>query len=328
MPIIKSSFTPPWWISNPHAQTVLSARFRKVEPPAYIHEEFPIPGPDFIDLEWVLRDCPQTQSLNGGKKLLVLCYGIVASSKSSYILGTIRKFSSQGFDCLVIHPRGVLRPGLLRYSYHPGDYSDLQLIVNHVSKKYQDITLIGFSLGGNLVLKYLGEMGSHVPPEVKKGIAISTPCCLKTTATVLERPINRLYLKDMVKKLRLQMERKINHRPHLFQDIQLDAIQSVHTYVENTVLPIHAYKDLDEYYYRNSCNRFIPSIATPTLILNALDDPFFGKECYPIQECLNHPFVYLEMPSKGGHIGFIENSINGAYYFEQRALDFTNKGIK
>ena len=194
-------------------------------------------------------------------------------------------------------------------------------VVKHVVslKKYDSIFIKGISLGANMLLKYLGE-GNSIPPQVKGGMAVSAPCDLSGSAKALHKIINLPYqinfLWGLVKRLKLKQKQF----PDLISKSQVRSIFTLNDFDEVYTSRAHGFKNAQDYYEKASSLQFLKSIKTPVLVLNALNDSFLSKNCYPYKEAEQNPFLYLETPAKGGHVGFI--SWNDYYYNEKRALDF------
>ena len=190
-----------------------------------------------------------------------------------------------------------------------------------MSKNYSEIYLKGFSLGGNIILKYLGEHHA-IPDQVKASIAVSIPCDLYGSCKELHKLKNKLFhdrfLRDLVKHLK--------EKQKLFpEELSIELINTIKTLIEFDTIytsKAHGFKDALDYYKKSSSLQFLHNIKTPTLIINALNDSFLSSECYPVKEAKRNPNLYLEMPNYGGHAGFVDKK--NVYYNEKRALDFIN----
>jgi hypothetical protein len=314
LPLIHSTYRPPWWAKNRHVQTIFSAKFRKLNWTSS-REIFNTPDGDFMDLDW---------SLHQGNELMILSYGIVASIQSSCVIGMVKQFTDNGFDAVVWNPRGSNRPNHLRKYSHCGSSDDLSLVIDHIlkTKKYQNIVLVGLSLGGNVILKYLGEMGSNIPRQITKSVVISPPFCIGSTTNSLKKPHNYLYHKDIVSKLKSMFRNKINTKPDQYNDIHLEQIETLEEYLDQVTVKTNEFIDLQNFYLASSSKYYLSDISIPTLAIHSIDDPIVEPETLPTEICRSHPFVSLELTKHGGHLGFMMDSINGAYYSETRAFDF------
>jgi predicted alpha/beta-fold hydrolase len=193
--------------------------------------------------------------------------------------------------------------------------------VNHcLAIGYDEINLIGFSLGGNLTLKYLGEQGSTLHPAVKKGVAFSVPLNLHTSCLEISKPSNWIYNKRFLNSLK---EKVINKSKQISEldPRPLATVKSLLEFDNLYTAPIHGFNDAIDYYERCSSLRFIESIERPTLVVNALNDPFLSGDCYP-SHLNEHPYLKFEYPERGGHVGFALFNQNGLYWSELRALQF------
>ncbi len=311
MPIIDSQYRPPLWCTSKHLQTILPVRLRKVDGVEYSQERLSTPDQDFIDLNWVFR---------GYKKLAVLTYGIVATKESAYVLGMVKRLSSAGYDALVWDFRGSQTPNYLRRFYHAGNSDDLAFVLEHANKKeYTEIILVGFSFGGNIVLKYLGERGNSLLRKISQAVVISVPCDLKKGSQTLVKRRNVLYCRDFLGKSLLRIAAKKKAYPEEFSDIFPEKICNPLDFDEQVTAPLHGFRNAEHYYEECSSKRYISGISLPTLILNAQNDPIIPLDSFPIRECKDSRLVSLEMPIHGGHVGFPMK--RGLYYSEERVGD-------
>jgi predicted alpha/beta-fold hydrolase len=315
MPIISSAYKAPLWIGGKHAQTIIPNLFRKVVPsPIYIRERILTEDHDFLDLDFSRR---------GQKKLVLLTHGIEGSSSSSYVLGMVNIFNAAGWDALAWNFRSC--GGELNHSvrlYHAGSVDDLACVVDFARKHYQEIVLIGFSLGANIVLKYLGELGANAPQEITKAVAISAPCDLFACIQGLSSGLNRIYIKHFMVTLKAKMVKKAKKFPEIFSGVKISKINHITEFDRLITAPLCGFKDAFHYYSECSTKKNIPFIQRPTLILNAQNDPFLHPSSFPYAECQKSRFVTLETPYDGGHLGFMKDRLIGTYWMEERALEF------
>lgn len=312
MPVVASTYKPPFYLFNGHIQTIVPGLFRQVEGVQYERERIITPDDDFIDADW---------SRVGSNALLILSHGLEGDSGRPYILGMVKEFNKLGVDALAWNYRSCSgEPNKLLRFYHLGASDDLGFIVRHALSKsrYDTIYLVGFSAGGNITLKYLGEAPNQVPKEVKRAAAFSVPIDLKASTKKISRVYTRRFLKTLMQKL--------EQKKQLFPD-QLDLNEyslswSFPEFDNRYTAPLHGFKNADEYYTRSSSKQFLTSIRIPTLLVNALNDPFLAKECYPTAEAKQNPCFYFEAPEKGGHVGFPESFRSHIYYAEARAIEF------
>jgi hypothetical protein len=343
MPLIEySTYKPPRWLLNKqHLQTIIPSAFRKVSGVEYMRERIEIFDGDFLDLDWSFSShhatfgqyaskttTPQNKSTITNPKLAVLSHGLEGSSDRTYMKGMAKAFNQQGYDALAWNMRGCSgEPNRLERFYHHGATEDLGAVIEHVTSlnRYTEIVLVGFSLGGNMTLKYLGEQGSQILPSIKKAVAISSPCDLLGSVPLLQDgKINRLYAQRFKRKIqdkvRIKAQKGIIAHEKASKILKIKELEEL---TENFVAPVHGFKDAEDYYIRNSSMYYLSAIQIPTLLLNAANDPMLSVECSPKVICQSSAHVFLEVPSQGGHCGFMpSSSFGGLYWSEKRALEF------
>jgi predicted alpha/beta-fold hydrolase len=323
MPILEhSTYQPPsWWVSGGHLQTIIPALFRKVASSPYTHERIATPDGDFLDCDWLYA----TSSIPS-QKLVIISHGLESNSHRPNVVGMARAALLCGYDALAWNFRGCSgEPNRLPRAYHSGATEDLHTVLEHAASKYDEIYLIGFSLGGNLTLKYLGEQSEALSPKVKKAVVFSVPCDLAASSKQISRVSNRLYERRFLNSLRQKIEQKATLFPN---DISLEPylkkhIKTLRDFDEHYTAPLHGFQSADDYYAKCSAKQFISRITIPTLIVNAKNDVFLTPSCFPFDEVKTSDVVFLETPKSGGHLGFItEETAHGLYWSEMRALGF------
>lgn len=320
MPIRNCNYKAPVWIGGKHSQTILPSLFREVNGIDYLRERISTPDGDFLDLDW---------SRVGSKKLIICSHGLEGSSRQHYVRGMVKEFNAIGWDAVGWNLRGCSgEPNHTIKIYDAGCVPDLAEVVNHAvaTKRYKEICLIGYSLGGNLTLKYLGDYRDHLPKEIKRGCVFSTPCDLYACARNLSHGINRIYLNRFMVTLKEKVGQKAKIQPGLFSSIDLKKIHDFIDFDNYITAPLGGYKDAVHYYMTCSSKFVIGKIEVPTLIVNALNDPFLHPSCFPREECSRSKTVTFESPYDGGHLGFTKNSISGTYWSEERAMEFFEEG--
>ncbi len=314
MPVIESTYKPPFFFKKGFVSTVYSGLVRKVT----LHQErerIILDDGDFIDLDWSFSN-------EKSNKLIILLHGLEGHAQRPYVTGAAKLFNNNNIDAVCVNFRGCSgEDNLLYRSYHSGATEDLEAVINHaiLKKEYSEIYLKGISLGGNIVLKYLGER-TMIPTEIKAAVAISVPCHLSGSAKELHTFKNVLFherfKKHLVDRLKIKQKR-------FTEDLSIKEIESIKTlYDFDNVYTsrAHGFKNAEDYYEKCSCLQFLPQIKTPSLIINALNDSFLSAECYPVKDAKNNPNIFLEMPNYGGHVGFIGK--NNIYYNEYKAFEF------
>jgi predicted alpha/beta-fold hydrolase len=239
--------------------------------------------------------------------------------------GIIRAFNRRGWDGVAMNFRGCSgEPNRLLRSYHAGATEDLQTVIEHVLSRYsyRRLAIVGFSLGGNLTLKYLGESRSALPPNLSCAAAISTPCDLESSAWQLSEPSNYLYLQNFFHDFHQKIRAKMQIFPGQISDRHFHQIKTLKDFDDRYTAPLHGFKDAKDYWTKCSARQFLSGIRVPTLLLNALDDPFLRSESYPIAEAQHNPCLFLETPSAGGHVGFVAMNRTREYWHETRVTAF------
>lgn len=316
MPLIPSSpYQPPFHLFNRHLETIVPSIFRKV-PANYKRERIELIDGDFLDLDWLSKDAD---------KLVIVSHGLEGNSDRHYAKGMASYFFQRSWDSLAWNCRGCSGEiNRLPRFYHHGATEDLGAVVDHaIKKKYSHIVLIRFSMGGSMTLKYLGEKNGSVSKAIKSAVVFSVPCDLGSSARELEKPANKFYLNRFLKKLGVKMQTKSLLFPKQISTVGFDKIKSFREFDNRYTAPLHNFADADDFYMKASCRPYLPAIQIPTLIINALNDPFLPDACYPFDLAKNHGFIHLETPARGGHVGFslpskLEN------WMEQRAFEFSS----
>ena len=318
MPIVESQYKAPYLFKNGFISTVYSGLVRRVNEISQKRERIVLSDGDFLDLDW-------SYAKNVTRKIIILLHGLEGNAQRPYITGTAKLFNKNNIDAVAVNFRGCSGEPNLKYrSYHSGATEDLKDVIQHIleHKNYSNIYIKGISLGANLMLKYLGEE-KFIPKEIKAGIAVSVPCHLYGSCqelhTLKNKPYHDRFRSHLISRLKLKQKQ----HPDI---LKLEDIKSIKTLIDFDNVytsKAHGFKDALDYYTKSSSLQFLPSIKTPTLILNALNDSFLSSECYPIRASKNNDYLFLEMPKHGGHSGFI---LSGNFYYnEKRALEFVEE---
>ncbi len=320
MPTVKSNYSPAKLYVNGHIETIIPALFRNVTGVTYLRERIFTPDDDFLDLDWMKTHYNSSQE--SSKKLVIISHGLEGNTSRSYIYGMVKAFNSKGYDVLAWNFRGCSEEmnKQLRF-YHSGDTTDLDIVIEYAAINYDQIFLIGFSLGGNVTLKYLGEKKKDLNPKIKRAVTFSTPVDLKSSCLEISRPVNWLYSKRFLYSLKDKVRRKSQMMPEKLSTSHLAKIKNLYQFDDIYTAPIHGFLNADDYYTRSSAISFLSEIAIDTLLVNAVNDPFLPSKCYPNDKDVNNPNLYLEYPEKGGHCGFPQR-INGILWSENRAIEF------
>ena len=314
MPLLQpNSFQRPKYLVNGHLETIYPALFRKVNLNPTSIERIETPDGDFLEIDWHQR---------GNSKLVIISHGLEGNSRRAYVLGMAKEALKKGFDVLAWNYRGCGEHlNKKEIFYHSGATYDLETIIQHALPHYSATYLIGFSLGGNLTLKYLGENRVR-DPKIKRGVAISVPLDLGSSCDRITKAAFGLYTHRFLKSLRNKVERKSQQFPNLLDLRKFSTVKSLRDFDGIVTGPWHGFNDAEEYYQLNSSLQFLPTITIPTLILNAENDPFLSTSCYPKEMVQKLDQVYLECQKYGGHVGFSMSTSNQITYSESRAVEF------
>ena len=318
MPIIESTYKPPFLTRNGFIATVYSGLFRKVKGVEQKRERIETRDADFLDLDWSYAE-------DKSDSVIILLHGLEGHAQRPYLTGTAKLFNQNGIDAVGVNFRGCSgEDNRFYHSYHSGSTNDLDDVVQHCiqNKNYSKIYIKGISLGANITLKYLGEE-RIVPKEIKSAIAISVPVDLAGSAkelhTLINRPFAIRFREHLLDKLRV----KIRQFPDRVTIEDIKSIKTLIEFDEFYTSKAHGFLDASDYYEKASSLQFLKNIQVPTLVMNALNDSFLSPECYPVKEAKANDNLYLEMPNYGGHVGFIQR--RNVYYNEKRALEFVEE---
>lgn len=314
-----ASYAPPFYQFNGHLQTIIPSVFRKVKDVHYQRERISTDDEDFLDLDW-------HKPSNAADSLLIVSHGLEGDSSRSYVKGMIRAFTLHG-GChgLAWNYRGCSgEPNLQERFYHSGATEDLEAVIAHILSLgvYKNIYLSGFSLGGNLTLKYLGERGTELYPEIKKAAVFSVPLDLSGSSRKISERGNWIYNKRFLRNLEKKIRLKASKMPGSLDIDALQGIKTLREFDDAYTAPLHGFDNAEAYYAHCSALKYLNDIRIPSLILNAQNDPFLSESCYPAEQLARHPYVQFEAPAEGGHVGFAPANGNDLYYSEQRALAF------
>ncbi|NER14425.1 alpha/beta fold hydrolase [Leptobacterium flavescens] len=318
MPLIRSDYKPPHLFKNGHFSTIYSGLVRKVNGIRQERERIDLSDGDFIDLDWSF-------SASETGKLIVVIHGLEGNAQRPYVTGVARLFNQNGIDAVCVNLRSCSgEVNKLFRSYHSGATEDLVEIMDHITthKKYTDIYINGFSLGGNLSLKYAGE-GNPIPEQLKAIIAVSVPCYLYGSMLELHKRKNFLYARRFKQHLLEKLKEKQKKFPEKINGTDISKIITLKDFDDVYTSKAHGFKDALDYYEKASSLPHLHNIKIPTLILNARNDSFLSEECFPMKEAEKNSNLFLEIPDHGGHVGFYAG--NRVYYNEKRALEFINE---
>lgn len=310
------SYQAPALLFNKHLETIYPALLRSVKNVSYTRERITTPDHDFLDLDWLK---------GGSKKLVIISHGLEGNSTRAYVQGMARIFFYQQYDVLAWNYRGCSGEvnKQVRF-YHSGATDDLHVVIQHaIAQRYEQIHLIGFSLGGNLTLKYLGEQSVNLPDQIKESVVFSVPLHLHTSCMNIETSARGIYATRFLKTLKQKVADKARLMPQI--DVRpLNQINTLQDFDDAYTARLHGFANAIDYYEKCSSLYFLNDIARPTLLVNAQNDPFLSTRCYPV--LADHKYLKTEYPKRGGHVGFAQFNKNGVYWSELRALQFIQAG--
>ncbi len=318
------TFKAAWWLNHAHLQTLYPALFRKIPSPPLQRERLTTPDNDFIDIDY----CG-----TGNAPLIILLHGLTGSSKSGYIKGLQHALLQQGFRSVALNFRGCSGEyNRLARCYHSGETEDIHFLYQTLRQREPNtaMAVLGFSLGGNVLLKWLGEQGDQL--DLFAAVAVSVPLLLNVCATKLDNGFSKLYRANLLRELKYYVlakqaaHEKLGAPQEADKIKQLGDLSTIHSfwqYDDRVVAPLHGFANVHDYYQRSSSRQFLKLITVPTLVIQAHDDPFMTTEVLPDADELS-PSVQLEITQGGGHVGFVtgKNPFKPVYWLEQRILGF------
>jgi predicted alpha/beta-fold hydrolase len=316
MPVKRTEcYKSPFYLFTGDLQTIFPALMRKI-PISYRRERIFTPDEDFLDLDWLKSSSPT-------ENLVIISHGLEGSSEAPYAKGMAKALSENGFDVVVWNYRGCSGEinKLCRF-YHSGETEDLHFVLNHLSQtSHKKMFLVGFSIGGNITLKYLGEK-RQIPEKTQAAVAISVPCHLESTAIHLAKLRSKIYMNRFLTSLKSKIKAKANLYPNELSVENLDLIKDFHQFDTIYTAPLHCFPSAKEYWRLNSSINYLHNIDIPTLILNAENDPFLTAKSFPVKEAEENKNILLEIPKEGGHCGFYQSGKSGIYWSEKRTIEF------
>lgn len=316
MPFISNSkYRPTLLLRNSHFNTVYANIARSLNDVVYERQRLDTPDGDFLDLDW---------SRVGSDRLVFLLHGLEGSTQRPYTRGMIRYFNQQGWDGVGMNFRGCSgEPNRLLRTYHVGETGDVHFVLEHLTEldRYREIVLIGFSLGGNVTLKYVGEQSDKINPVLKKAVAFSVPCHVPSANVYFNHWQNTIYMQRFMKPLNEKFRYKAIQFPHKLA-VPERLPRNFDEFDELFTAPVHGFDSAMDYWTKNSSLQFLDRIRIPTLLVNAVDDTFLSPACYPGEIAEQNEQFYLEMPKWGGHCGFA--NFSDIFWSERRAFEFVN----
>lgn len=310
-------YSPNLGLSNGHVQSILPTLVRRVHVP-FQRSTLELPDGDFLLLDTLRQN-------DHNAPWVILTHGLEGSSRRHYMQGMARIFFGAGWNVLSWNFRscGGSFNRLARF-YHSGAIEDLKTVIHHVLEEQaaRSILLVGFSMGGNQSVLTLAD--DDLPSEVIGGIGFSVPLDLAACADTLALPSQRIYMKRFLRDLKPKIADKAQRFPDQVSIEDYDAMSTFHEFDERYTAPLHGFRSAQHYWQSCSSKKVLASLRRPTLIVNALNDPFLARSCFEIDPADQSQFLWLDTPRSGGHVGFIQWRLNQPLWSEKKALAFAN----
>lgn len=313
-------FRPAWWLPGPHLPTIWGKLARRIPPAHERIETWETPDGDRLSVARLAPSTPDAPTL-------AILHGLEGTVRSTYAQGLMHEARARGWGAalLIFRTCDGRVPDVPRL-YHSGETSDTDLFVRRLAAERPGVPLLltGVSLGGNVLLKWLGEQGEDVPPEVRRAAAVSTPFDLAAGARFLERGFSQVYVRHFVRSLKRKAAAVLERHPALAIDRErLERARSFWEFDDVFTGPVHGFSGADDYYARSSSQHFLPRVRVPTLLLSAEDDPFLPPVVLDRvrQLAASNPELHVEFTRHGGHVGWIEGAPWApSYHMEKRVV--------
>ena len=342
-----SSYQAPWWLPGGHLQTIYASVLLPRPALAYRRERWDTPDGDFIDLDWLddsykpqatshkpLESCSlkletsgRPQSTLDSRPLVALFHGLEGSSRSHYALSLMAAAAERGMRGVVVHFRGCSgEPNRLARAYHSGDAPEVDWLLRRLKSLNGGAPLhaIGISLGGNALLKWLGETGTAAREVIGKAAAVSAPLDLMSAGAALGAGFCLVYTRNFLRTLKAKSIAKLERHPGLYDAARVRAAATLREFDDLVTAPLHGFRDTDDYWTRASSFPVLKDIRVPTLVVNARNDPFLPAAALPGPADVSDA-VTLEQPGEGGHVGFVDGAPPGRFrWLPRRVLDFVS----
>jgi predicted alpha/beta-fold hydrolase len=326
-PKLDDNFSPAWWLRGPHLQTLWSQYFRPIRLPSMRLERLATPDGDQIHL--------YHRDVGVGRPRLFLLHGLEGSVRSHYVQGFVRGAESHGWNSTLLVFRGCgpefnSAPRL----YHSGETSDLRFALEIVTRRQpaERLVLAGISLGGNVLLKYLGEAPDTVPRQVTAAATVSVPYDLEAGSRHLQKGFAKVYDRHFLKSLRKKAVQKLGQHPGLFDQRRALTARTIEDFDDGVTGPVHGFAGSNDYYTRSSSIHFLDRISVPTLLVSAEDDPFLPRQVLDRVRAVaaRNPRLTVQFTRHGGHVGFLSGAtpFRPHHWAEQRVISFLDTFLR
>ncbi|WP_333608420.1 hydrolase [Arsukibacterium sp.] len=325
-PVVHTPFQPAWWLKHAHLQTIFAKYLSPKQRLNTVAEMFNLPDGDELQLNWL-----HSNTASADKPLLILLHGLAGDINSHYIQAMLAQCQRLNWSAVLLHFRGCNgKPNKLPRAYHSGDTADAALVIAEIQRRYpqQPLVAVGYSLGGNVLLKYCGEQGAANP--LSAAIAVCPPLSLSACAKRINSGSSKLYQRYLLGRLKrstLLKLKQFTDFPLPLTPEQVQGFASIEQFDEHYTAPVHGFKNAQDYYQQASGKAFLRHIQIPTLIIHAKDDPFLSDEVIPTPAELS-PYVQYELTSGGGHVGFVYGSpLKPQFWLNQRIPAFIKQQL-
>lgn len=320
-PVSQSPFQPAWWLKHAHLQTIFAKYLSPKQRVSTQTEMFSLPDGDEIQLNWLTSTASDDKA-----PLLILLHGLAGDINSHYIQAMLAQCHTLNWPAVLLHFRGCNgKPNKLPRAYHSGDTADAALVISEVKRRYPNRPLmaVGYSLGGNVLLKYCGEQAEQNP--LTAAVAVCPPLSLAACAKRINSGASKLYQRYLLGRLKRSTLAKLQQFtdfPLPLTPQQVQGFSSIEQFDEHYTAPIHGFLNAQDYYQKASGKAFLRHIRIPTLIIHAKDDPFLSDAVIPTVDELNQ-HIHYELTSGGGHVGFVYGSVlQPKFWLNQRIPQF------
>ncbi|MCA0931607.1 alpha/beta fold hydrolase [Lutimonas saemankumensis] len=315
--VSQSTYNPHLLFKSKHLNTIYRTLFHKIEV-VFQRERMETSDGDFMDLDFSHVD---------SDRLVIIIHGLEGSSGSKYVTAMTQVANLSGYDVLAVNLRGCSgETNRLLYSYHSGKTNDFAEILRYLDsrKTYKSYFAVGYSLGGNLLLKYLGEQRDDYSGKLQAGVGVSVPCDLKGSSEAIAKFWNMVYMQRFLISLKKKTRIKMEQFPE--NGLNTKAILNSANFLDFDnyfTAPVNGFMDANDYWKQNSSKQFLGGIKIPSLLITAADDPFLSETCIPVQEAKNNRNFKLEVTRYGGHVGYNSTFENGSgFWLEKRIMKF------
>jgi predicted alpha/beta-fold hydrolase len=319
-------YAAPRWLPGGHLQTIYPALFLRRPRVAYHRERWDTPDDDFVDVDWVAPEAPRAADIRPAatRPLLVLFHGLEGSSMSHYAHALMVHVCDMGWRGVVVHFRGCSgEANRLARAYHSGDSEEIDWMLRRLRARTPGhLYAVGVSLGGNALLKWLGEREAAATQVVSAAAAVSAPIDLMAAGDALGRGFNLVYSRRFLSTLKRKSLAKLAAHSQIYDAALVRSARTLRDFDNVVTAPLHGYRDTDDYWTRASSKPWLSRIMLPTLLVNARNDPFMPQQALPAEHEISR-FVTCDFPDEGGHVGFVTGAFPGRLaWLPRRIVDF------